>query len=91
MLIDPQLCLAKTLVLAPPTGILLCDNVAKSLRILLILKSPGLLANDRGKHSGVSNPASAELMPGSNRICRILSSPGLIRNGFASDLVFAPG
>ena len=30
------------------SGIHPCDNVAKPLRILLILKSAGLLANDRG-------------------------------------------
>jgi hypothetical protein len=40
------LSLAKTQVLVPPTGIHPCDNVTKPLRILLILKSPGLLANE---------------------------------------------
>ena len=41
------LCLAKTLVPAPPTANLPCENVTKPLRILVILKSAGVLANDR--------------------------------------------
>jgi len=41
-------CVAKTLVLASPTGIHPCDNVTKPLHILLMLTSAGLLANDKG-------------------------------------------
>ena len=41
--------LAETLVLSP-TGIHPCDNVLKPLRILLILMSARLLANDRAKN-----------------------------------------
>jgi hypothetical protein len=43
---DSELCLAKTLVIALPTGIHPCGNVTKPLRILLILRSAGLLANE---------------------------------------------